>query len=62
MRLVLLFLTSPQVWISIGVCFSEGNGMKNKNETSYAAMAPFAVALWEHFADARVILWVVYRE
>ena len=51
---------APRLWISIGLCFSAGNSMKGKNETSYTAVAPFSATLWTHLSAARVILWVVY--
>jgi len=52
---------NPKLWISIGLCFSAGNSMKGKDETSYLAVAPFSISLWQHFSKARVILWVVFK-
>ncbi len=52
---------NPKLWVSIGLCFSAGNSMKGKDETSYLAVAPFSISLWEHFSKARVILWVVFK-
>jgi hypothetical protein len=53
-------ISSPKLWITMGLCFSEGNSMKLKNEVFYSALAPLAITLWEHFTQAQVILSVIY--
>jgi len=47
--------------LTIGLCFSFGTAPSGKNQSSYLAVAPFSILLWQRISNARVILLVAYK-
>ena len=55
--------SKPQVWASMGLCYSHNTQMHGKGRYPYKDVAPLALLLWRyHLPEVRTIVRIVHTE